>query len=90
MINKHTPVQIDIDCERTGVEGARMSQTEVEVGTKTLAAVSSPLSIVRQLYGKRASSLSENRPCDFGVKAYFEELAGQLPRDSVRAGTRWI
>jgi hypothetical protein len=49
-------------------------QTEKKPGSNE--AITAPLKIVRELYSKRASSLSDVLPGDFGVQAYFEELAG--------------
>ena len=49
-------------------------ETERKLGSNE--AITAPLKIVRELYSKRASSLSDVLPGDFGVRAYFEELVG--------------
>lgn len=52
-------------------------------------AITAPLQIVQELYSKRASSLSEVHPRDFGVEDYFKELVGDASTAaSVRASLR--
>lgn len=45
-------------------------------------AIKAPLSIVKKLFEKRSTSDTSNG--DFGVKAYFEEICGQSPPNTVR------
>ena len=58
-------------------------ETERKFGSNE--AITAPLKIVRDLYSKRAGSLSDVLPGDFGVQAYFKEV---VEDESVAAEVR--